>query len=107
MCIRDSTCTPIGNSFTLPPGEARDKQLAAMKQWIDISAELGSPAIRTFAGSVQKGSTEDEARKFCIETLNICLDHAAKRGVFPVSYTHLRAHETPEHLVCRLLLEKK
>src|SRR5674536_103304 len=22
-----------------------------------------------------------------------------------VSYTHLRAHETPEHLVCRLLLE--
>eukprot|EP00658_Telonema_sp_P-2_P015075 TRINITY_DN15776_c0_g1_i1.p1 TRINITY_DN15776_c0_g1~~TRINITY_DN15776_c0_g1_i1.p1 ORF type:complete len:212 (+),score=30.98 TRINITY_DN15776_c0_g1_i1:246-881(+) len=27
--------------------------------------------------------------------------------VKPVSYTHLRAHETPEHLVCRLLLEKK
>src|SRR5674536_305289 len=29
------------------------------------------------------------------------------RGIKPVSYTHLRAHETPEHLVCRLLLEKK
>src|SRR5665254_26996 len=28
-------------------------------------------------------------------------------GAIPVSYTHLRAHETPEHLVCRLLLEKK
>ena len=27
--------------------------------------------------------------------------------LIPVSYTHLRAHETPEHLVCRLLLEKK
>src|SRR5678815_4484663 len=25
-------------------------------------------------------------------------------GGDPVSYTHLRAHETPEHLVCRLLL---
>ena len=24
-----------------------------------------------------------------------------------VSYTHLRAHETSAHLVCRLLLEKK
>src|SRR5678815_5649607 len=23
-------------------------------------------------------------------------------SLFPVSYTHLRAHETPEHLVCRL-----
>src|SRR5674536_290696 len=28
-------------------------------------------------------------------------------GQCAVSYTHLRAHETPEHLVCRLLLEKK
>src|SRR5678815_758372 len=26
--------------------------------------------------------------------------------IYAVSYTHLRAHETPEHLVCRLLLEK-
>src|SRR5678816_2048392 len=29
----------------------------------------------------------------------------APHVVSPVSYTHLRAHETPEHLVCRLLLE--
>src|SRR5674536_188686 len=28
-------------------------------------------------------------------------------GNASVSYTHLRAHETPEHLVCRLLLEQK
>ena len=29
------------------------------------------------------------------------------KGGKAVSYTHLRAHETPEHLVCRLLLVKK
>ena len=29
------------------------------------------------------------------------------RGIIAVSYTHLRAHETREDLVCRLLLEKK
>ena len=28
-------------------------------------------------------------------------------AVIPVSYTHLRAHETDSYLVCRLLLEKK
>ena len=28
-------------------------------------------------------------------------------GLYPVSYTHLRAHETVLDLVCRLLLEKK
>src|SRR5678815_5368768 len=32
---------------------------------------------------------------------------AGSVGLKAVSYTHLRAHETPEHLVCRLLLEKK
>ena len=33
------------------------------------------------------------------------LSDAEKRR--PVSYTHLRAHETDSYLVCRLLLEKK
>src|SRR5678815_437207 len=33
--------------------------------------------------------------------------HATDPTNASVSYTHLRAHETPEHLVCRLLLEKK
>eukprot|EP00656_Telonema_subtile_P025669 TRINITY_DN27708_c0_g2_i1.p1 TRINITY_DN27708_c0_g2~~TRINITY_DN27708_c0_g2_i1.p1 ORF type:complete len:113 (-),score=27.09 TRINITY_DN27708_c0_g2_i1:1-339(-) len=32
---------------------------------------------------------------------------AALRLAVPVSYTHLRAHETVLDLVCRLLLEKK
>src|SRR5450756_2769977 len=34
-------------------------------------------------------------------------DHGRRRGLRPVSYTHLRAHETRHDLVCRLLLEKK
>ena len=33
--------------------------------------------------------------------------HVVENATKAVSYTHLRAHETPEHLVCRLLLEKK
>ena len=32
---------------------------------------------------------------------------SAAGKAFPVSYTHLRAHETVLDLVCRLLLEKK
>src|SRR5665647_2466918 len=31
----------------------------------------------------------------------------AGQSLSPVSYTHLRAHETDSYLVCRLLLEKK
>src|SRR5680860_1792159 len=33
--------------------------------------------------------------------------HAEAHNLYPVSYTHLRAHETDSYLVCRLLLEKK
>ena len=41
--------------------------------------------------------------KYCKEILDL------KKGDYirSVSYTHLRAHETSLHLVCRLLLEKK
>src|SRR5678815_157172 len=31
-------------------------------------------------------------------------DNTGTISLVAVSYTHLRAHETPEHLVCRLLL---
>ena len=37
----------------------------------------------------------------------VIAERAAVAVYFPVSYTHLRAHETVLDLVCRLLLEKK
>eukprot|EP00658_Telonema_sp_P-2_P010493 TRINITY_DN13954_c0_g1_i3.p1 TRINITY_DN13954_c0_g1~~TRINITY_DN13954_c0_g1_i3.p1 ORF type:complete len:390 (-),score=92.31 TRINITY_DN13954_c0_g1_i3:83-1252(-) len=40
-------------------------------------------------------------------TPNIHIQRYLAGSTQTVSYTHLRAHETPEHLVCRLLLEKK
>eukprot|EP00831_Metopus_contortus_P003333 TRINITY_DN11234_c0_g1_i1.p2 TRINITY_DN11234_c0_g1~~TRINITY_DN11234_c0_g1_i1.p2 ORF type:complete len:117 (-),score=28.72 TRINITY_DN11234_c0_g1_i1:38-388(-) len=39
--------------------------------------------------------------------LSIKLVKKKKSTLRSVSYTHLRAHETSLHLVCRLLLEKK
>src|SRR5665647_3554068 len=39
-----------------------------------------------------------------ITDLRYYYSHTSKE---PVSYTHLRAHETDSYLVCRLLLEKK
>jgi sugar phosphate isomerase/epimerase len=82
------TGTPVGNTFTLPPGEARDRQLAAVKAWIDVSAELGSPAIRIFAGSAPKGVEESQARAWAIECINISLEHAARRGVYLALENH-------------------
>lgn len=77
----DITGTPIGNTFTLPPGDKRDAQIAMMKRWIDTSADLGSPAIRIFAGNTPKGATDEEARTWAVESIDSCLPHAEKRGV--------------------------
>src|SRR5680860_1846249 len=42
------------------------------------------------------------------DLVNTSLNAAAIRTtITPVSYTHLRAHETDSYLVCRLLLEQK
>eukprot|EP00658_Telonema_sp_P-2_P015064 TRINITY_DN15770_c0_g1_i1.p1 TRINITY_DN15770_c0_g1~~TRINITY_DN15770_c0_g1_i1.p1 ORF type:complete len:572 (+),score=85.09 TRINITY_DN15770_c0_g1_i1:205-1920(+) len=54
--------------------------------------------------------TEDEKQMFAFERkVHTSLEpfEGSMRDIMAVSYTHLRAHETPEHLVCRLLLEKK
>ena len=48
--------------------------------------------------------TREEAEEELDKVSNI---KQQAHNIRPVSYTHLRAHETSLHLVCRLLLEKK
>src|SRR5665213_1499165 len=54
-------------------------------------------------------SLDDFSRVPTIAKADLRADQAAHPpfGSYPVSYTHLRAHETGRNLVCRLLLEKK
>src|SRR5664279_5775056 len=59
--------------------------------------------------------TRDRARRFRCDTETGELRESSHGQLLadwvevfaPVSYTHLRAHETDSYLVCRLLLEKK
>ncbi|MEO3413006.1 VOC family protein, partial [Bifidobacterium adolescentis] len=48
----------------------------------------------------------DETIKFYREVMGFELAGLFMNGENPVSYTHLRAHETLTDPVCRLLLEK-
>lgn len=80
--------TPVGNTFTHPAGEARDREIERIRNWIDVSADLASPTIRIFAGNVQKGGTEEQARKNVVECLETLCPHAEKRGVFLALENH-------------------
>src|SRR5512139_2464868 len=59
----DVSTTPIRNAFTYPPGSEREKEIAHVRRWLDVAADLGSPAIRIFAGDARKGQPEAEARR--------------------------------------------
>ena len=74
--------TAVGNNFSLPPGEARQAQIAYVKEWIDHAAVLGAPHIRVFAGREAKGVDRAQADRWAIECLRECCDHAAKHGIF-------------------------
>ncbi len=85
---QDITGTPIGNNFALPAGPDRDRQLAAVRAWIDVSADIGSPAIRIFAGGPPRGVDEDQARKWVVECIDSLCEQAARRGVFLALENH-------------------
>jgi sugar phosphate isomerase/epimerase len=73
--------TAVGNTFTDPKGEKRDAEIASVKNWIDRAQILGAPHIRVFAGNAGR-SGKDEAKTLCIEALEECGEHAARKGIF-------------------------
>jgi sugar phosphate isomerase/epimerase len=95
----DVSTTPIRNTFTYPAGPEREKEIAHVKRWLDVASELGSPAIRIFAGDAQKGQPEAEARRNCVESIQACADHAARRGVFLALENHGGVVAEPEGLL--------
>lgn len=84
----DISGTAVGNTFTLPPGPERDKEIQLVKDWVDYSAIFGAPCIRIFAGQVPKGATQEQAIAWVIETTQIACEYAAKKGVFLALENH-------------------
>ena len=92
------------------PAAGHDQQLVLVacgydlvQQWQDHFAPAVDNTLSTQLDDLQVGHGAKDP--VGLGALQEPLVH--QRLGHPVSYTHLRAHETPEHLVCRLLLEKK
>ena len=91
--------TAIGNDFALPPGDARDREIAHCKHWIDVAAVLGAPVIRIFAGKVPKGGDEAETIDRCAAGINECLPYAAEHGVHLALENHGGITATPGQML--------
>ena len=80
--------TAIRNTFTYPPGPQLEKEIAHVKRWIDLAVDLGAPTIRIFAGDQQPGTTEAQARTWCIDAIHECCEYAAPRGIILALENH-------------------
>ena len=78
----------VGNTFCLPPGPERDKNIALVKQWIGYAVDMGAPCLRVFAGALPKGTEEGMGRKWVVECLETCLPFAEEKGVMLAMENH-------------------
>ncbi|MBT3602200.1 MAG: sugar phosphate isomerase/epimerase [Candidatus Latescibacteria bacterium] len=73
--------TGVRNNFASPDKNQRTADVQHIKEWIEVSAQLGAPVMRVFAGKESEGYTWDEVADWMVEDLQICVEHAQKYGV--------------------------
>jgi len=91
--------TAVRNTFTYAPGPQLDKEIEHVKRWVDLAAELHAPTIRIFAGDLQKGTSEQDARRWCIDAMHRACEHAASRGIVLALENHGGIVSTPDQLL--------
>src|SRR5678815_4975531 len=84
---------------------------------LGLTRHFAAQGHRVIACDLQHPDTEGSMRKLAFDVADaaqieqalgkvaddppdVLINNAGLQHVAPVSYTHLRAHETPEHLVC-------
>jgi sugar phosphate isomerase/epimerase len=95
----DIAGTAVGNSFCQPDPDARRQQIDLVRKWVDISAVLGAPVLRVFAGSAPQGHAEAEAVEWTVEALRECGAYGRDRGVMIALENHGGITATAEQTI--------
>lgn len=74
--------TGCRNDFVFADKSARDREIQLVKNWVDVTAKLGAPVLRVFAGKSELlGFTWQQISNWVVESLQECTEYAAKKGV--------------------------
>ena len=84
----DISGTAVSNNFCLQDDERRRQQINHVKQWAEHTARLGGKTMRIFAGTLERGDTEERARARCVEAIQECCEHAGQFGVYLALENH-------------------
>ena len=93
------TGSAVGNNFCQPDEKKRQEQIQLVTDWLDRVSLLGGRTLRVFAGGTPKGITEEQCRKWTIDSLKATCEHAAKVGVYVALENHGGITATAEQLI--------
>jgi sugar phosphate isomerase/epimerase len=71
----------VRTELTKASQEDRDKEVAALGQWVEVASLLGAGHIRVFGGAVPKGMEEAAAVPWVVECLKRAADVAGEKGI--------------------------
>jgi sugar phosphate isomerase/epimerase len=71
----------VRTEMTQATAAGKQKEVEALKGWIDVAARLGAGHIRVFGGRVPKDATEEQAAAMVVDVLTAAEGYAAAKGV--------------------------
>jgi L-ribulose-5-phosphate 3-epimerase len=71
----------VRTEMTQSAPEAQAKEVADVRQWVDVAERLGAGHIRVFGGRVPKGATEEQAAGWAAEVLTRAAEYAGSKGI--------------------------
>jgi sugar phosphate isomerase/epimerase len=95
----DISGTGSRNDFATPDKAKRAKDVAHVKEWIEVAARLGAPVFRVFAGTEPKDHPWDEVAKWMADDLRQCVEHGEKFGVIIGIQNHWDFLKTSEQVL--------
>jgi sugar phosphate isomerase/epimerase len=95
----DVSGTAVGNNFCTTNATRYKQEIADVKRWVENTSRLGGKTIRIFAGTVEKGDTEEQARKRCLAAIQEVCEHAGQFGVFVALENHGGITATPDQML--------
>src|SRR5678815_4154242 len=99
----DGGASTTESPFTLPHPETANPATNIVSRYNILRAYDHSPAICRISRHVRRSGSRERVNLVRDLRISSTCSSSRRRRSSSVSYTHLRAHETPEHLVCRLL----
>ena len=78
----------LSTRFSSPDANVRAANLADLKRYIELAADMGVPMVRTFGGNVEEGSSVDQAIDWVAQNLATVAPFAEKHNVTVLLETH-------------------